>query len=154
MTAGLTLEWVQPIARSLEVDGKTVTIEPLRVGQLPLVARLAEPLMAELVSAPRAALDAALAGTATESEGAALLGWLVGVIGKHGAAVVQLVAAAAKEDASWVGNLYADRLAALLLVTVEVNADFFSRLLPGLKGLAGELKWPGSKPTGPTSSTS
>ena len=153
----VAIDWVQPIARTINIDGQQVEILPLRVGQLPLALRLVKPLLADLSAVPTGALDAIMAGTAGPVEQGEVLVWLVNAVATNGAAVIDLVALACKLDATVVGNLYADRLAALALLVVEVNADFFGRVAPALKGLAAGIKLPGQankSPTGQISSSS
>lgn len=116
-------DFVTPASKVLTVDGTSVTFTPLTMGEIPPVVRLVEPFLAELIygadlmDAPR----------------------LVATLGQHGEAVIQAVALAARQPLDWTQKRLPDRVCAMALCAIEVNADFFSRALPMLEKLLPAL---------------
>lgn len=136
------LAFLAPVERSLTVDGVSLVITPLVMKEVPQVIRAIDPLLVtllvegETLDAPR----------------------MVSLLGTHGDAIIQAVAICVRRDVEWVGNLLPDRVVALALASVEVNADFFSRALMAAKAQAPKIaptlaakimagQWPGQMPS-------
>ena len=64
---------------------------------------------------------------------------MLALMGDHGDAIIAATAICIRQPLAWVEQLYADRLAALALLAVEVNSDFFTRALPGMKAALPQL---------------
>lgn len=139
----VTFEFIQPRQVGLAVDGVEVVISPITVDKLPQLTAQAQPLIDELLLAPPEVQAMLLSGTVDgEEQRANFAAWLADVVTRHGDRVMQVVAICAEQPVEWVRKLLPDRLIVLLLLSIEVNADFFAQMLPALKGLAGSLKLP------------
>lgn len=140
------LDFIAPLERKLTIDGVELTITPLVVEEIAPVIRATSPFISTLLYGVES-LDVAR---------------LVELLGEHGDAVIEAVAICARREKRWVGKLLLDRLTALALVCVEVNADFFSRALTAAKAQAPKLApnvaqkikagtWLGTKPSSASS---
>ena len=118
-----SLEFVSPTAVTLVVDGQTISITPLLVKDLPRVIRATDAILGILLYEADS-LDAVR---------------LVSLLGQHGEAITEAVGICIRKDPEWVQNLLPDRLATLAMAAIEVNADFFTRALAGLKGHAPKV---------------
>ncbi|MDT8856429.1 hypothetical protein RNZ50_15655 [Paracoccaceae bacterium Fryx2] len=129
-TATDTLEVFAPIPREVAVAGRTITVLPLKMRQLPGFARAAEPFMALIVTSD-----------------------YMGAITAHGPSVCEAVAIATGTDRDWLDELYPDDMVRLAAAVFEVNLDFFAhRLLPVTRemgaGMAARmLEWSGAPPS-------
>lgn len=136
-----SIEFVAPLAVTFTIEGKDLTITPLRVGELPAVVRAVEPMLDELLAmqAEPTPLD------------------MVKLLGRHGEPMVLTIALCSRQPLEWVGQLLADRFAELAAVCVQVNADFFGRAMPAIGSLASRLQSAApaaASSTGPTPSIS
>ncbi|MBX3589084.1 MAG: hypothetical protein KF796_20835 [Ramlibacter sp.] len=136
------LEFVSPAERPMTVEGVQLLITPLLVKELPRVIRAVDPLLSTLL----------IEGDTLDAQR------LVSLMGSHGEAIIEAVAICVRRPPEWVGNLLPDRLVALALASLEVNADFFSRALTAAKAQAPKLaptvaarimagSWPGATPS-------
>lgn len=116
-------EFVAPVSKVLTVDGTSVTFTPLTMGEIPPVVRLVEPFLAELIYGADL-MDAPK---------------MVAMMGQHGEAVIQAVALAARQPLDWTEKRLPDRVCAMAMCAIEVNADFFSKALPMLEKLLPAL---------------
>jgi len=106
-----------PEPRRIEAGGKTVAVAPLKVRQVPAFARAIGPALQSLAA-----------------------GDLAAVLGTHGDALIEAVAAATGEPADWLGELAPDEFLRLAAEVVEVNADFFvRRVAPTLEALTARI---------------
>lgn len=129
-----------PEIRHPLIGGKTVTVAPLKVRQIPPFLRAAGP-----------------------AAGLLFAGDLAGALGLHGEALIEAIAIATHEPADWLGDLDADEFLRLVGEVVEVNADFFAhRVSPALTATvdrltsaltAGETPSPSSSPAGSAGTT-
>ncbi len=121
-----------PEVRHPLIGGKSVTVAPLRVRQIPPFLRAAGPALSGLFA-----------------------GDLAGALATHGEALIEAVAVATGEPAEWLGELEADEFLRLAVEVVEVNADFFvRRVSPALETTVTRLTaamTPGATPS-PSSS--
>lgn len=128
----MSLETYVTEPRRIEIGGKTVTIAPLKVRQIPAFARHVGPAATELFA-----------------------GNLAGALALHGEGLIAAVAVATGEEAGWIGDLDADEFLRLVGEVVEVNADFFAhRVSPALSQTVARLTQaltPGATPS-PSSS--
>ena len=127
-------ELEQLIASHIQVQiaGESLTIAPLKVGQLPAFLRAITPLM-DYLRAP-------------------VIDWLA-LLAQRGDDLLAALAIAVKKPPDWVHALNADEALLLAAKVMEVNADFFTRaVLPQLEGLMQHLPAASSKVTGLTSS--
>lgn len=127
------LETLIPQAVELVIAGEPVTIKPLKVGQLPGFLRAVAPVMQQL-SAPE-------------------IDWLA-LFGERGRDLLSAIAIAVGKPRAWVDELAADEAILLAAKVIEVNADFFTRMvIPKLDGLIAPMK-PAPAAAGSTPSSS
>ncbi len=113
----LVPQWVE-----LTINGEIVAIAPLKVGQLPAFLRAISPVM--------------------EKFNASEIDWLA-LLGEKGDDLLSAIAIAVKKPRAWVDALAADEAILLAAKVIEVNADFFTRLvIPKLDSLFAEVKLP------------
>ncbi len=127
-----------PVPLVVTVAGTALELTPIRLGELPRILAALRPLAAEL-----------------STELAAEPDWL-DLLGRHGEAVLELLALATRRDRAWIEGLALDEAVTLACAVFEVNADFFvrqvapsiaqvgERLAPILS--AGTMPSPGSSP--------
>ena len=109
------LEKLIPQDTLVQVAGETISISPLKVGQLPAFLRVITPVMAQL-SQPQ-------------------INWLA-LFGERGDDLLNAIGIAVKRPREWVDDLAADDALLLAAKVMEVNADFFTRtVIPKLDGL-------------------
>ena len=109
------LEKLIPQALELTVNGETLAIKPLKVGQMPAFLRTISPVMQHL---SRTEID-----------------WLT-LFGERGDDLLSAIAIAVGKPRAWVDELAADEAILLAAKVIEVNADFFTRtVMPRLDGL-------------------
>ena len=109
------LDVLVPQVAELTISGETLTLQPLKVGQLPAFLRAVGPILQKL--------------TAPEID------WLA-LLGMRGDDLLTALAIATGKPRAWVDDLAADEAILLAAKVLEVNADFFTRtVLPKLDGL-------------------
>jgi hypothetical protein len=106
-TASSPYAALPPVPMSIVIDGETLDLTPIRLGELPMFARAVQPVASHLSASPD---------------------WLALVAG-HGEAVIDAVAIAARRPREWVAGLDLDEAVRLASAVFEVNADFFMRRL-------------------------
>jgi hypothetical protein len=120
------LESLMPQAVELNLQGETLAIRPLKVGQLPALLRAISPVMQSLVGD----------GSGRDID------WL-GLFGERGDDLLSAIAIAVKKPRAWVDDLAADEAIVLAAKVIEVNADFFTRtVIPKLDSLFGRVGLP------------
>ena len=106
----------------LVIDGETLAIQPLKVGQLHGFLRAVQPVMQQLTSAE--------------------IDWLA-LFGERGDELLSAIAIAVGKPRTWVDERAADEAILLAAKVIEVNADFFSRtVMPKLEGLFAAAQRP------------
>jgi hypothetical protein len=122
----------QPVI--VEVSGEPVEIRPLRTRQFGAFAAAVEPLLGAYgqVRADIAAIQALPAEDGeildwTQAAGRLGADYWVGRIGAHADDLIPALAVALDRPKEWVGDLYLDDLARLVMAVFEANADFFAR---------------------------
>ena len=123
-----------PVPQVVTVAGTALELTPIRLGELPRILAAVRPIAADLSTEPD---------------------WL-DLLGRHGEAVLELLALATRRDRAWIEGLALDEAVTLACAVFEVNADFFvrrvapsiarsgERLAPILS--AGTMPSPGSSP--------
>lgn len=105
---------IAPQPHPVTIDGETLTLTPITVGQLPTVMR-------------------ALRGVNLERLADTDLQGLIDLIADHGDAIVTAVAAASRQTPERVAALDLMDFIGLLTAVIEVNADFFAlRVAPAI----------------------
>ena len=138
------LQFIKPLEITLPVDGVQVTISPLKLAELPTFLELAMPVFAALPGADADFFHRLSLNQLTEAE----LARLITAITVSGNDMIELLAFCTRQPADWTGALLIDRAAELLTVCLQVNADFFRRVVPNLKALAARAATePGPEPT-------
>lgn len=117
------IDFVQSEVVEVRVDGTDVTVAPLVVQQWPKALRLIEPMMgtllyeADMLNVPR----------------------VLTLLGQHGEPLIEAVALFVAQPVEWVGRLLPDRLAALVMMAIEVNGDFFTKAMAAMKAQAQNI---------------
>lgn len=106
--------------QTVEVGGRTFTVRPLTIGQLPAFTRALKPVMPAL---------GPLLGGAEGRNPVELLPALTELIAEHGDALIEAVALALRVPRKDVEELDPMAFLALILPVIKVNADFFARRL-------------------------
>ena len=128
------LEKLIPQALELTVNGETLAIKPLKVGQMPAFLRTISPVLQHL---SRTEID-----------------WLT-LFGERGDDLLSAIAIAVGKPRQWVDDLAADEAILLAAKVIEVNADFFTRtVMPKLDGLFTHAKNLAPVPAAPLSPAS
>ena len=128
------LEKLIPQALELAMNGETLAIKPLKVGQMPAFLRAISPVMQHL---SRTEID-----------------WLT-LFGERGDDLLSAIAIAVGKPRQWVDDLAADEAILLAAKVIEVNADFFTRtVMPKLDGLFTQAKNLAAVPPTPTGAES
>jgi len=140
------LTFIDAAVREIVVDGIEIVVATADMDQILALVSHTEFLQGELAAAPGAVRDVIQGYELDAMEKAAAVTWLLGLISRHREAVKAIVAICTKQDLAWVGKLLPDRFVALLLLALEVNADFFSRMLGPLQTLFASLELPGVGP--------
>jgi len=116
------LETLIPTGAEVQIAGESLTIAPLKVGQLPAFLRAITPVMQSL--------------TAGEID------WLA-LFGERGHDLLSAIAIAVGKPRAWVDELAADEALVLAAKVIEVNADFFTRtVMPQVEGLFAAVTLP------------
>ncbi len=124
------LEKLIPQALELTVNGETLAVKPLKVGQMPAFLRTISPVMQHL---SRTEID-----------------WLT-LFGERGDDLLSAIAIAVGKPRQWVDDLAADEAILLAAKVIEVNADFFTRtVMPKLDGLFTQAQSLAAVPPTPT----
>lgn len=106
------------VAENLQIAGEIIEISPLRIGELPALAKVVRPIAARLTAEPD---------------------WLT-LLSDEGELVLTLLAIISRRPRKWVDQLALDEALQLAQALFEANADFFvQRVVPELTRLAGHL---------------
>ncbi len=109
------LDKLVPQACEITLAGETVSVKPLKVGQMPAFLRAITPVMQQI-----------------SGEG---IDWLA-LFGQQGDDLLTAVSIAVGKPRAWVDDLAADEAIVLAAKVIEVNADFFTRtVMPRLDDL-------------------
>ncbi|RRD58662.1 hypothetical protein EII20_01055 [Comamonadaceae bacterium OH2545_COT-014] len=109
------LDKLVPQACEITLAGETVSVKPLKVGQMPAFLRAITPVMQQI-----------------SGEG---IDWLA-LFGERGDDLLTAVSIAVCKPRAWVDDLAADEAIVLAAKVIEVNADFFTRtVMPRLDDL-------------------
>ena len=107
-----------PAPVAVTISGTALELTPIRLGELPRLLAVARPIADEITSNPD---------------------W-VSLLGRHGDAVLDLLALATRRERAWVNDLSLDDAVQLAAAVFEVNADFFvARVVPAIQGAAQRL---------------
>ena len=113
------LEKLVPQAFEITLAGETVSVKPMKVGQMPAFLRAITPVMQQI--------------------GGDGIDWLA-LFGERGDDLLTAVSIAVGKPRAWVDELAADEAILLAAKVIEVNADFFTRtVMPRLNGEMGGL---------------
>lgn len=109
------LDKLVPQACEITLAGETVSVKPLKVGQMPAFLRAITPVMQQI-----------------SGDG---IDWLA-LFGQQGDDLLTAVSIAVGKPRAWVDDLAADEAIVLAAKVIEVNADFFTRtVMPRLDDL-------------------
>jgi hypothetical protein len=114
------LNVIQPEATSATFNGKQITIEPLKVGQLPAFVRAIKPISGQI---------AAMATGGAKPD----MFTIMDMVGSHGDNVIEAVSIASGVPVEELKGATLDQLIDLGFAAFKVNADFFKgRLTPAI----------------------
>ena len=120
------LDTLVPAGIELSVGGESITLKPLKIGQMPAFLRVISPVMKHL--------------------SAGEINWLE-LFGERGDDLLSAIAIAVGKPRVWVDELAADEAMLLAAKVIEVNADFFTRtVMPKLDGLLVPVQRPPESP--------
>jgi hypothetical protein len=120
------LDTLVPAGIELSVAGESITLKPLKIGQMPAFLRVISPVMKHL--------------------SAGEINWLE-LFGERGDDLLSAIAIAVGKPRAWVDELAADEAMLLAAKVIEVNADFFTRtVMPKLDGLLAPIGRPPESP--------
>lgn len=124
------MDVLDPGAAVVEYRGERLEIQPLTIGQLPKLVRMAKPLIdALLATDDLEALTSAAGGAGVDDDGLELL---LALVGDHGDTVYEAAAHCVARPAEWVARGDVAEFVALAAAIVRVNRDFFTRRLAPL----------------------
>ena len=127
------LDKLVPQAFEITLAGETVSVKPLKVGQMPAFLRAITPVMQQI--------------------GGDGIDWLA-LFGERGDDLLAAVAIATAKPRAWVDELAADEAILLAAKVIEVNADFFTRtVMPKLDGLFAQASTVAAATAGSTPSS-
>lgn len=100
------------------LSGSTLELTPIRLGEVPRLLAVVRPLAEEISSDPD---------------------WMT-LLGRHGEAVLDLLAITTRRDRTWINDLSLEDAVQLAAAVFEVNADFFvAHVAPSIQGAALRL---------------
>ncbi len=106
------------VAEALNIGGDIIELTPLRIGELPALAKVIRPLAARLTLEPD---------------------WLA-LLSEEGELLLTVLAIVSRRPRKWVDQLALDDAIQLAQALFEANADFFvQKVVPALTRLAGHL---------------
>ena len=104
----------QPL--EITVGGELLELTPIRLGEVPSLARILAPLVGKF--------------------GQGEPDWLE-LLGQHGGSLLSALAIASRRPREWIDGLAVDEAIQLAAALLEVNADFFvRRVLPAIESAA------------------
>lgn len=107
-----------PVPQVVTVAGVAVELTPIRLGELPRLLAIVRPLAEDLTHDPD---------------------WMA-LLGRHGEAVLDLLAITTRRERAWINDLPLDDAVQLAAAVFEVNADFFvAHVVPAIQGAAQRL---------------
>lgn len=108
-----------PVLTTVTIRGESIELSPLRVGELPALLRVLQPIAHDITPEPE---------------------WLR-LISAHGERVIEALAIASRRPPTWVAELALDQAVRLADAVFEVNADFFlQQLLPEISRVGQRLQ--------------
>jgi hypothetical protein len=108
-----------PQPQSLEIAGDTLSLTPIRVGEVPALLAAIKPIAPHLVNGDP--------------------DWLA-LLTEHGDAILDALAIAARQPREWVEALSLDDAVQLATALFEVNVDFFvQRVVPAIQSAAARI---------------
>jgi hypothetical protein len=106
----------EPVVVTL--SGTALELTPIRLGELPRLLAVLRPLAEDITSDPD---------------------WMA-LLGRHGDAVLDLLAITTRRERAWINDLSLDDAVQLAAAVFEVNADFFvAYVVPSIQGAAQRL---------------
>jgi hypothetical protein len=124
-----SIEHVAPLMIVTPVDGVEVTIKPITVGQYPALFQHVVPLLQTATQGPAGLFERLAARQASAED----MQWVVGLVVAHSDELMATMALAIGQPREWVSGLLPDRFLDLVILVLEVNADFFMRARPVLR---------------------
>jgi hypothetical protein len=118
------LEAIAAVETVIKFGGRDVAIRPLKVGQLPPFARAIKPVLPFVAHA--------------FTEGGLSAAFVVEVIAEHGEQVIEAVSVASGVPAAEISDADPEDFLPLVTTVLNVNKDFFVRLLSKARQAAAE----------------
>lgn len=130
-----SLDAIAPLGQEVSLaDGTTITVRPIKLGQLPKFVKAVRPIFGALVAlAPDSSSPGDADGQGADPEAVDITA-IVELYAEHGEAIADALVIVTGEPRARLDELGLDDAAALILALWSVNRDFFvHRLLPMLK---------------------
>lgn len=110
------LEQLIPVPAEIRVGGELLELTPIRLGEVPSLARILAPMAGKFGQGEPDWLD---------------------LLGQHGGSLLSVLAIASRKPREWIDGLAVDEAIQLAAALMEVNADFFvHRVLPAIESAA------------------
>lgn len=105
------------MTKTVTIDGRAITVAPIKIRQLPAFVRAVEPIAKALAQ-----------------------GDVLAALAQHAEALIEAVCIGAGIERAWLEEREADVLVELAAEVIEVNADFFvQRILPKIEAAGGAM---------------
>lgn len=131
------LEAIEPSTRTVTFNGERLELQPLKVGTIPKVVRLARPVINRILD-----LDAL-----PDQDDGKMVDLALDLIQEHGADLFKAVGIAIKREPDWVEEGDISEFIELCRALYEVNRDFFVRHLAPLFAKARQVNGAGKTPS-------
>lgn len=113
------LEVLFPQGKQITVKGETLNVTPFKLGELPKLFKIVEPIFGSIQELTNLGSNKALLFTSLMS--------------KDGESFILLASMGIRKPVEWVNDLDLDEAADVLLTVIEVNLSFFvQKVLPNL----------------------
>lgn len=125
-------EVLDPIQEDVAYRGDSVAVLPLRVGNLPKIARLAKPILGDLEKLVPGMFEGG--GGKPDAEIDLDIDDVLDLIAEHGDAVFDVAALAVERESDWLRGGDIAEFVGLAKAILVVNRDFFTKMLRPLLG--------------------
>ena len=131
------LEAIEPSTRTVTFNGERLELQPLKVGAIPKIVRLARPVINRVLD-----LEAL-----PDQDDGKMVDLALDLIDAHGADLFKAVGIAIKREPDWVEDGDINEFIELCRALYEVNRDFFGRHLAPLLAKGRQASGAGKTPS-------
>lgn len=143
------IDVLAPASASVDYRNEMVTLEPVKIGQVPALVRIIRPMLASAQALASGPSDHGADATEAGIMGIEItFDLLFGLIDEHADGMFAAVALLTGRDSEWIREGDPAEFIELALAAVEVNRNFFTqRIVPLLGGQAKALLGAGQTPS-------